>query len=151
MSNLNEIVMAVAWISDQNGNRPNITTPPGCSWTDITAQPSKNLPCAPNVYLVRAWVTDAIYTALNGDSRYLVVARRTYDDATLAESYNNLGEQPTGAQLTTLKNALIARFPGIDDDKLVLAGSAIISSGATRQQIITKLAQRWQAFLKAVT
>lgn len=149
--NINEIVLCVKWVSDAAGNRPEVTTPANCSWEDITGQPARSLPCTPNVYLIRAYVTDAVYAALNGDVRYIVLARRTFDDANPGTyTSNNFDSVPSGAQLTSLKNLILARFPGVDEDKLTEVGQAIFRAGLTRAEIITLLAKRWQRFVHAL-
>ena len=150
--NSNEIVLCVKWISDASGNRPDITTPAGCSWEDITGQPAEQLPCSPNVYLIRARVTDSVLNAINTDTRFVVLARRTYDDANPETlTFNNFDDKPTATQLNTLKNLIISRFPGVDETSLTEAGQAIFKAGLTRGEIISLLARRWQQFIKAIT
>lgn len=155
MANMNEIVMTVRWKSDDSGNGPDFTPPAGCAWQDITGQPAADrpgIPVTPNVYLIRAWVTDAVYTAINGDTRYIILARRQYDDATPdVDISNNFDSVPTGTQLNTLKNAILTRYPDVDEDKLTEAGRAVFRAELTRAQIIGILAARWARFLKAIT
>jgi hypothetical protein len=152
MANINEVVMCVKWKSDANGNAPDFTVPVGCSWEDITGQPAESLPCTPNVYLIRARLTDAVYTAVNGNPAFIILARRQYDDAALeaVDIINTFNDKPTAAQLTTLKNLIITRFPGVDNDKLTDAGQAIFRAGLTRAEAIAILAKRWQQFIKAI-
>lgn len=151
MANENHIILCARWLSDASGNHPDMDTPAGCRWQDITGQPAANLPCSPNVYLVEAWVTDGVYTAINGDARFIVLARQQYDTAA-PETYlaNNFDDKPTQTQLTNLKNLIVTRYPGVNDDALTEAGRAVFQAGVTRAEAIALLASRWQRFLKAV-
>lgn len=156
MANINECILITRWVSDAQGNRPVFSgaMPAGCSYSDITGQAASILPCAPNVYLVRAFLTDTAYAFANGNANFIVLARRVYEivDAVtpIVYSFNNFDDVPTGAQLTALKNLIQTRYPDVNDDALTEAGQAIIHSGLTRQQIIDLIIPRWRRFVKAL-
>lgn len=149
MANVNEIVMCVKW----SGRLPECgLAPVNCTWEDITGQPTTILPCTPNVYLIRAFVTDPVYASINGDARFIVLARRQYDDQNSGVYLiNNFDDVPTTIQLNNLKNLIISRFPGVNEDALTEAGQAIFRSGISRAEAIALLAARWQRFVKAVS
>ncbi len=151
MANVNEVILTAQWAAGSKNEPDMANLPAGCSWEDITGQPAANLPCTPNVYLVRAFLTDAAYTTVNADTRFIVLARRVFDSAIPGVyTSENYSEKPTAAQLTTLKNLVITRYPGVNDDALTEAGAAIFRAGLTRAEAIALLVARWRRFLKAI-
>jgi hypothetical protein len=151
--NINEIILVTKWTIISGGNSPVLVNlPNNCSWEDITGQPADKLHPSPNVYLIKAFVTDAVYTTINGDNRFIVLARRQYDDQNPGTyTINNFDDQPTVTQLNNFKTSIINRFPGVNEDVLIEAGQAVFRAGLSRIEIINLLAKRWQRFLKAIT
>ena len=145
---MNEIILATRWTIVDQTNQPDITTPAGCAWEDLTGQPAENLPCAPNLYLIRARVTDPVLSTIQASPKYLILARQTTDLAGEI-TYSNTEEQPSAAQLLALKDKILSQYPDMDEDKLTEAGKAILEAGLTRIEIITKLIARWKRFQHA--
>jgi len=55
-------------------NRPQLGDDHALSkWEDVTGQPSANLKPLPNLFVVRAEMTDAVLTAIEADSTYEVL------------------------------------------------------------------------------
>ncbi len=155
MTTINEIIVCTKWKSDAQGNRPDLedflTMVAGEAWEDITGQPAINLPTTPSLYLIRARLLNSNYNTVNTSNRFFILARKTWDDADPETILtNNLDSVATAQQLIAFRDAILARFPDADIDKLTDAGQLILKAGLTRGQIIKKLAKRWRRFQKAL-
>ena len=82
------VQLATRWAgsgSDEDSNRPQFGDDyQFIRWTDVTAQvmnqPGKRP--KPNMYIIEAEMTEAVYTALEGDNQYLVFsAEEILEDA----------------------------------------------------------------------
>lgn len=114
-----------------------VTTRAGDSFSDVTGQSDSRLAqLAANVYLCEADVAPATATAINALPEVLVLASETYDDGTGVVSSGNFDSAPSAPQLINLRDALTARFPGLNEARLTRAGQAILRAGLTRRQII---------------
>jgi len=155
MATINEITVCTKWINDAEGNRPDlgdfITMIAGEAWEDITGQSATKLPTTPSLYIIRARLFDANFNIVKNSNRFFILARKTWDttDPDIL-TFNNLDEVPTTQQLQAFGDAILARFPDANVDKLKESGQAIIKAGLTREQIINKLITRWRKFEKAL-
>lgn len=138
---MNEIVVAVKWKKENGKNTADfLALSAGKTWEDMVG----NYSPAP-IYLIRARVGDGTLGNVQASNKMIILARRTYEivDGNEVESFNNFDDQPSAAQLNTMKNLILPRFPGMDEDKLKSAGKEILKQGLTREQIINKLIVRW--------
>ena len=151
---INEVIVCTKW-NENDIRHPDfdefLTLEAGEAWEDCTGQPATNLIVTPNLYIIRARLQNTNYNTVKNSNRFFILARRSWDDSdpeTL--TFNNFDEQPTAQQLIAFKDAIIARFPNVDEDKLKEAGQVILRAGLTRSEIIVKLANRFRQFEKAV-
>lgn len=151
----NEIIIVCRWAGSGSNFYPAVADDApqgtGIEITDETGQVPTVVPCSPNVCFVRVrGLTNAQLTAVQGMNQYFILMTETYDNVTNVVSASNYHTEPTGPQLIAFRDAIIARFPGVNEDALTLFGQTVFRAGLTRWQILMLLRERWQLFPKLV-
>lgn len=150
MANRIRAVVAARWTRTARANDqelPNLVTQrPNDSFSDITGQADSRIgQLLANVYLCEVDVVSATAAEIAALPGVFVLAQETYDDVTGVVSSGNFDSTLTAGQRTAAADALKARFPGLDDEKLKRAGQTVFRAGRTRRQIIDDLKQVFNA------
>lgn len=146
-------VVAARWKSSPGVNAQEIAdiVPRAAVVTDITGQADEIIPPKPNIYLceVTNLSSGAQITAIDAHPVYTVIASASYDEDTGEILTSTHDDKPTLVQLNALKSRLQARFPDLDDDKLIQGGRSAFRAGLSRREVIGELIQRWRNLPKA--
>ena len=68
--------------TEENANRPQLGDDyPFIRWEDITGTPTAQLTPSPNMYVLRAEVTEAVLSSIKSDGTYLVLSSEEIIDA----------------------------------------------------------------------
>jgi hypothetical protein len=146
MAARNTAVVIGQWVNagGRNDSAALADAPSGVAVSDRTAQSGAAVPPSPNVGIFEVkGLTNAQLTGLKALPAYFVLMDKQYDDVTLIVSGSTYDNVPTGAQLVAFRDAIIERFPGVDEDTLTEAGQSVFRAGLTREQILALLITRW--------
>jgi hypothetical protein len=154
MATRNRVIVIGRWVVVNGRNVPAAfaDAPNLAEVSDLTAQDGGAVPPTPNVGIFEIKkLSNAALTVLQGMVTYQILATETYDDVTMVVSSSNFDNVVTAAQLQLLKTAILTRFPDVSEDTLTDAGQAILGAELTRDQLIKKLARRWDRLPRLLT
>ncbi len=157
MANRHRIICITRWVldGDERLSLAAQLAPDNVSVNDLTGQQADvngEVRTAPNILIVEVSnLTNGQRTAFEGDDRFYVLARQTWDTADDGLlTFDNFDNAVTAGQVSTFISDIQNRYPDVDTDHLEDAGQAAIEAGLTRQQVIRRLVRRWKRFLKVL-
>ena len=81
-------------------------------WSDVTGQPDADLSALP-ICITQGEITSAQLTAIQADTRFLVIAQQTLDSVTGDTAGGNWGSTLTTTQVNAFKTWLSTNWPAI--------------------------------------
>lgn len=119
MASLREVYVMCKWVTGDGARLPEVASVIRAGvidrfggWSDMTEQTDSELDTL-LVCVVHGIVTSAQLTAIQADSRFIVIGNRNIDSITGDTSGGNLGSTLTAPQVNAFKSWLTTNWPGL--------------------------------------